>query len=546
MITSRVRAHLNHDQESGISIFKEDNGFSILLMIPEERDAEVLGRYCHFLSEFVTSSSFHNATEFDGVVSDAFRTANLPLSFSIACLFRQDTVVYLKTYGEGTVVLRRDVRTVPLVSHGAFASGKIEQGDEIALSIGGKDPFTNLDNCVHIEFGTEERSEERVASPEVKIMARSQVGNFSKTIKDRLSGRRPLVLLAVLVIGVLLSISIIRSYTNKTAQEDRQNLAKMSELISQKLEQAQDVFELNSGRSVALLSEAKQDLKNLESKLHSTHKNEIEVLSNKIEETEKNILQKNVKKAEEFIDLGLEEKGATGTMMWRYDDKVVIVNPKGAVYILSLEKKTLEARSSPALVGSSLAGLDDSVVYTYRKGKGVIKMDPEAAKPIVAIKLDKDWGNIADLQVFNKNIYLLDSYKGQIYKYIPTDDGFATRSSYFKSGAYAQNATSFAIDQSIFVAQTKQITKYTAGLQDGFNPTYPNDGPTIARVITGSDVDDLYIWDRSHGSVVILSKGGDYKKTIESSALTKATSVEVFNGSAYALQGSKIFKIDLK
>ena len=176
-------------------------------------------------------------------------------------------------------MLRRDVRTVPLVSHGAFASGKIEQGDEIALSIGGKDPFTNLDNCVHIEFGTEERSEERVASPEVKIMARSQVGNFSKTIKDRLSGRRPLVLLAVLVIGVLLSISIIRSYTNKTAQEDRQNLAKMSELISQKLEQAQDVFELNSGRSVALLSEAKQDLKNLESKLHSTHKNEIEAVS---------------------------------------------------------------------------------------------------------------------------------------------------------------------------------------------------------------------------------------------------------------------------
>lgn len=197
------------------------------------------------------------------------------------------------------------------------------------------------------------------------------------------------------------------------------------------------------------------------------------------------------------------------------------------------------------MVGSSLAGLDDSVVYTYRKGKGVIKMDPEAAKPIVAIKLDKDWGNIADLQVFNKNIYLLDSYKGQIYKYIPTDDGFATRSSYFKSGAYAQNATSFAIDQSIFVAQTKLITKYTAGLQDGFNPTYPNDGPTIARVITGSDVDDLYIWDRSHGSVVILSKG-EITKTIESSALTKATSVEVFNGSAYALQGSKIFKIDLK
>lgn len=546
MITSRVRAYLNHDQERGLSIFKEENGFSILLMIPEERDGEVLEQYCHFLSDFVTSSSFHNATEFDGVVSDAFRAANLPLSFSIACLFRQETMVYLKTYGEGMVVLKRDVRTVPLVKHGAFASGKVEVGDELALSVGNHDPFTSHENSVQIEFGTEEVVDEEATEDIEPVKEPFEKTHHVRRLQIPLKGRKLWIATLVLVVGALLLLSIVRSYTSKTAQEDRQNVAHTTEVISQKLEQAQDVFELNSGRSVALLSEAKKDLKNLEAKLHSVHKGEIEALTHKIEDTEKKILQKNVKTAEEFIDLGLEEKGATGTMMWRYDNKVVIINPKGAVYILSLEKKSLEARSSSALVGSSLAGLDDSTVYVYKKGKGIIKIESETAKPVVAIKQDNEWGSINDLQVFNKNIYLLDSSKGQIYKYIPTDDGFASRSAYFKSGAYAQNASSFAIDQSIYVAQSKLITKYTSGLQDGFNPTYPNSGPTIARLVTGSDVDNIYIWDRLHGSIIVLSKTGDYKKTIESTVLSKSTSVEVYNDSAYALQGSKIYKVDLK
>ena len=416
----------------------------------------------------------------------------------------------------------------------------------MALSVGNNDPFAFRENSVYIAFGTEDVVDEEVAEDTKPVEEPIGKTHHVRRLQIPLKGRKLWITTLVLVVGVLLLLSIVRSYTSKTAQEDRQNVSHTTEVISQKLDQAQDVFELNSGRSVALLSEAKKDLKTLEAKLHSAHNSEIAALTRKIEETEKKILQKNVKTAEEFIDLGLEEKGATGTTMWRYDDKVVIINPKGAVYILSLEKKSLEARSSSALVGSSLAGLDDSTVYIYKKGKGIIKIESEIAKPVVAIKQDNEWGSINDLQVFNKNIYLLDSSKGQIYKYIPTDDGFASRSAYFKAGAYAQNASSFAIDQSIYVAQSKLITKYTSGLQDGFNPTYPNSGPTIARVVTGSDVDNIYIWDRSHGSIIVLSKSGDYKKAIESTILSKSTSVEVYNDSAYALQGSKVYKVDLK
>lgn len=561
MMVPRVKTYLTQDQVDGVSVFKQLNDFYILLQIPDALTEDELEMYCATLEQAVAASSFTTATEFDGAVSDAFRISNLPLGFSISCLYLKEFTIFLKTYGQGSVVLKREGRQISLVKSGAFASGQIKVGDGIALCFGDQDPFENVENAVHLEFMPEGLNETKEESVPEAVLAtpeqRERVKDFERKPLKRQSdalilvrawfvGRKKGRLLAVVLAGLLIFAIFINSYNSKTAKEDRLNLENATSTITQKLEQAEDVFELNSGRSVALLAETKKDLKALEKKLHSSHKNEIVQLTEKISATEKKILQKNIKSAVEFLDLGLEEKGAQGTAMWRYEDKVIIINQKGAVYILSLEKKSLEARSSPSIVGASLGGLDESTVYVYKKGIGVIKIESDTAKPKTAIKQDKEWGAITDLQVFNKNLYLLDSSKGQVYKYVPTEDGFATKSAYFKSGAYAQNAVSFAIDQSVYVAQKKLITKYTSGLQDGFSPTYPDSGPSITRVMTGGDVDDLYIWDKSNGRVVILSKNGDYRKTIESSILSKASSVEVFADAAYALQGSKIYKVSLK
>lgn len=565
MIGSRVRIYLNQDPAERASYFKEDGGLYILLSFPDVTAPEELDRYCVALIETVTTSTFTSASEFDGVISDAFRIANLPLSFSIACLYQKEDLVFLKAYGYGSVVLNRNGRSVPLVRSGAFASGKIEEGDKLILSLGGHESITSREEAVHIEFGLEstdvieekQLSQEDTSPRDVEVLADTPVSrqgrktlanriDILELVRSKFAGKKRGRMYVAVLIVVALIIFFVRNYTSKNAQEDRLSLEIATTTIAQKLEQAEDVFELNSGRSVALLAESKRDLKSLEKKLNSSHKKEIEQLTGKIMATEKKILQKNTKSSVEFIDLGLEEKGAQGTAMWRYEDRVIIVNPKGAVYILSLEKKSLEARTSPSIVGASFGGLDDSTVYVYKKGVGVIKIDPDTTKPKTTIKQDKDWGTITDLQVYNKNLYLLDSAKGQIYKYVPTEDGFATKSAYFKSGAYAQNAVSFAIDQSVYVAQKKLVTKYTSGLQDGFAPQYPDSTPTITRVVTGNDVDDLYIWDRTGGRIIVLSKNGDYGKTIESSILSKATSVEVFADSAYALLGSKIFKVSLK
>ena len=156
MIGSRVRTYLNQDQTEGFSIFKQAKDFYILLKVSDLPDIEVLENYCTSLTETIVASRFTNASEFDAVVSDAFKVANLPLSFSIACLYLKSDTVFLKTYGHGAVVLRREGRQVSLVKFGAYASGKVQKDDEIVLCFGEHDPFIDQDNSVHIEFGTEE------------------------------------------------------------------------------------------------------------------------------------------------------------------------------------------------------------------------------------------------------------------------------------------------------------------------------------------------------------------------------------------------------
>ena len=85
-----------------------------------------------------------------------------------------------------------------------------------------------------------------------------------RLVRARLVGKKRLPLIIVTLVMALLLIIFLRNYSSKTAQEDRQSLDSATSTITQKLEQAEDVFELNSGRSVALLTESKQDLKSLE------------------------------------------------------------------------------------------------------------------------------------------------------------------------------------------------------------------------------------------------------------------------------------------
>ena len=48
-------------------------------------------------------------------------------------------------------------------------------------------------------------------------------------------------------------------------------------------------------------------------------------------------------------------------------------------------------------------------------------------KPVRIIEDDSEWGNIIDLNVYNGNIYLLDSEKDEVYKYLVAEKGYSEK-----------------------------------------------------------------------------------------------------------------------
>lgn len=545
MIRARVRAGLHRDdQDEPVALYQAKNTF-VLLAVPGAFNEQEVQQSSEALVRAIESQQLETADTFETVVSNAFHTANLTLSFSIALITIREDVAFLKTFGAGVITLHRDGRAVQLVSHGGYGSGKVMEHDAFDLTVG----MTDTSKTVTIDFEQEASGNDTVSQQSVLPPPPATTARPQRTTPMFLAAslQRKYVLFGVLgVIGVLLVWNIIASYSSKTAQADREMIAQTEEIVAQKLDQAKDVFELNAGRSSVLISEAKRDIDQLEKKLHTPHDSELKSMRERVATYQKEIVGNAQVTAHEFLDLSLESKDASGSQMWLYDGVVVVLDRRGVVYLASLEKKSLRSIKSSVLERATLVGLTNDALLFYKSGSGIGRILLDGEKKSVVVKNDPDWQSISDMKVYNSNIYLLDSGKGQIWKYIPTEDGYASKSAYFHSAAYAVRATSFAFNQSVYVAQDKLLTKYTSGLQDGFSPQYPSGEPTITRVMTSGDDSMVYLWDRSKGTITSLTEDGSYERTFESDLLKKAASVEVFKKQAYALLGSKLYELPLK
>lgn len=546
MIRPHVRKGLqSSDQNDPVAFYHSDSTF-VLLSVPGAFNEQEVQQSNEALVREIESIHAATADEFETLVSNAFHAANLTLAFSVAIIAIHEETAFLKTFGTGAITLHRAGRTVTLVSHGAYGKGIVMPTDRFELAIG--EPGSK--SHVEIDF-TEDAGvvdvpsnlDDVVQSPPLQPPQE----RATPTVHLKWKPERKHLLLGLLVLIVVLLVwNMMNSYTSKTAQEDRAAISRTQEIVTQKLDQARDVFELNAARSSALIAEAKRDVDRLEKSLHGPHPTEVANLRQRVSSLQGEIVGNAKINPHEFLDLTLENKDAQGSKMWLYDGTVAVLDSRGTVYLASLEKKTLSSVKSSVLSGATVVGLSDNDIYFYKPNSGVGKITLDGEKKSVAIKNDNEWKSIIDMKIYNGNIYLLDAGKGQIWKYIPTEEGYASKSAYFQSTAYAVKANSFAFDQSVYVAQDKLLTKYTSGLQDGFSPQYPEAEPSITRVITSSDDDLVYLWDRKKGIIISLTSDGSYQRSYEADILSKASSVEVYKKNAYALLKTKLYQLPLK
>ena len=83
---------------------------------------------------------------------------------------------------------------------------------------------------------------------------------------------------------------------------------------------------------------------------------------------------------------------------------------------------------------------------------------------------DRDWGTLDDFWMYSGNIYMLDSAKNDIHKYLVAEEGYSEKRSYFGEGESPglTSATAIAIDASLYIANSDKAQKFTSGVRSPF------------------------------------------------------------------------------
>lgn len=568
MLESNYAVYLGKEEDEGFFGFIVQDNIFLVLSVEEGLTVESGRNVLDKLKEKISLNSFTNLASFDQFFTQSLKELNLPSFFSLSAGCQKGKIFYLKTIGQGTIFLKRESNFAKVLDQDNFASGYLENNDFFIFSVqrfvdvvgneakiksffDGKTPHEIIDyispqmkagddkGVIALFVKFQEKKEDEILEP-LKFL------DEAKKYLLTTDKKKTITLILVAVIFIVLIWSVVLGFQRRNSAESEKKIKVAKELITQKLDQAEEVAFLNLARSQTLISEAKNELEKLKKETRG-RKKEIAEIESLIKEKENKVVKKEEKNYEEFFDLTIDSKDAKADLLYLDSDTVSVLDKnKGIIYLLSLAKKSLDKKNSLQLKSAKLVASYQKEVIFFSDKEGIYKIG-EDNKAKKVIEYDKDWGNITGIWIYNGNVYILDSGKGDVYKYLVTEGGYSAKNSYFKS-APDQNlkgANSLAIDSSLYIGFSDYGLKYSGGLRDEFKTSFSEEGINITKIFTSKDSEKIYAWDKNKGVVYILNKNGTYERQIKSSILNKGSDFVVFNNVAFVLSGAKIYKISL-
>ncbi len=533
-----------------------------------------------------------NPTVVDQHIRELIREGNLPVRVSLALGIVGSGELHLKTLGDGQVWLRRGTDFVNLIKGNHSAAGPTKPEDTFVFTtntfintIAAPAALTSFIENPSLSDGVEElnlfmknkgraegialfarissakvheehmavvpataeiEKDEPVQKPSKKFLHVPKLPDMNALLQT--NKKKKIVTFGfVFIILCILIWSVGFGYKRRQTAQALERIKHSREIVTQKLNQSDEVAFLNPQRSLVLINEANSEVASLRKEIGSDYQKEVDELAAMVKQREDQITHKENKKADEFFDLSIDNKNANGSKMFLDGDQLAVLDTKnGYIYKLSIEKKSLDKVSASEVKSASLLVQYEDTIYFFVQGKGLYKFN-DAGKAVKVIDADDELGSVADISVYNGNLYFLAPTKNKIYKYVPTENGFSEKSVYTKSeSSVLRQTSSIAIDSSVYAASTDTILKYTAGVEDEFKTVFPEEGVHIYKVITNADLEKVYAWDRANGVLYILAKNGTYERQVRSSSFAKADDVAVFGNTAYTLENKKIYSISIE
>lgn len=601
MVTIESKKIASPSNEFHFGTVFAENGLFVLLEVEgsEKNPAHLLGK--EILDTILTHYTNYQEQDLSTISGIFDSVAEKLFIRTIIIGIQKGAHISLGSKGSGEVKIHREGKIGTLISGEGLLSGEIHPNDQLILYsdtfsqfVSREDKETllsyeNLDEHVSRIGGYLNEKPELQGAAALVLSILSPEGSkkkFSHRLmqlkealrssgqagKDRLldifqkgkemidgggeEARPKKILLTISGILVLLLIGSIffnvRS-ARKTKQEKQ--LAESLNLVSHQYEEAVSLMELNPARARSLLSDSKLTLSPLLSQT-SKNSNEYKQISEwlgKIAEQE--VAAYKIYKLTAvplFFDISLVKSGGEGSAMVSYKEKKVILDTKNqVVYSLTTDTKQATLLAGAEMVKDAKSvSIHGNTVYLVTSD-GVVGIDTTTKSAKVVIKPDEKWGSIVSLSVFGGNIYLLDRTKHTVWKYIATDFGFSTRTTYLNPGVQVNFSDSqkLIIDGSVWVLFDRELLKFTRGLGDefsfkGFSDTIQH----IKTISTSDEAKNLYLLDPNLSRVIVFDKDGAYQAQYQWDELKNAQDIVASEAEKkiFVLIGSKIYAIDMK
>jgi len=571
--------YLGVESENGFSGFVAEDNFYCILEIKEGFSSEKGRLVLRTIADTLKQLPIKGLNDFDAALDKCIKENSLPMDLSLSAAYKIDSILYLKTIGEGEVLIRRNNQFATLIKENNTASGKIEENDLFIFStkyftqelngvselepvfdhkkpveiVEALTPIMKEKNdkgaiCLFVQFiekQDEQFGESTVLqtkpgrSVHIRFPSLHTILPFFSAYKKKIG-----IFLGIFILFLLLILNSGKLFIQKKQMSSTKSYDTVNQEVRGKIDEAGNIVSSDLKGASRLLSESYALIAEYKQKTKDTKTKELEQF---LEEKKKEFLRIKTVISEEVTDLALEEEGAKGDIFALYGDTLSILNKKGSIYLFSLEKNTLKRFKKTELTNANLIAQYEKKTYVYKQSAGIYEITEDGIIKKI-IEQDDSWSNLISIQGYNANLYIVDAGTDDIYKYIGGESGFSGKTSYLQSGKPdLTKANALAIDSALYISLPDTVLKYLTGVKQDFQLAFPVDADSlsITKVITYKDVDTIYVWEKGKGLIYVFDKDGSYKFQVASSNLLKATDVVVYKDNAFGIIGNKIYSFAL-
>lgn len=374
-------------------------------------------------------------------------------------------------------------------------------------------------------------------------------------LKDIRHHPRALSRIAVIGLIVLFVVSVIAGiWKQANAKQDQKQVAALAD-ARHAFEEGTALIELNPIKGRERLSEAKASLDSVMPSVNPRTKmgRDITQLYGQITDNLTQAMQITKAPLSLFYDMELIKKGARADSVALEGKSLVVGDQAGVtLYYVNIETKKAEVLGGgEGLVGISSVSLHGPQVYALT-ADGIMKIGVADKKLSLAVKKDDAWANVSSLTSFGGNLYVLDTTKSRIWKYVATTSGFSELREYLNADTLPDltPANNMTIDGIVWVGtKIGAIMKFVQGREESFVPkgVEPALGTDLTVYVT-DETNNVYVLDRSGSRVVVLDKDGVYvaQYQFEAESRVNAFVVSEEQKKILLLVSGKIYSIDLK